>query len=113
MFKKSYTRGVALDLQGSFKMKLLAHSHLLRPEIDLDLAKMARYCTSCLSVKTAPASVPLHPWVWFSQLYQHVHIVFAGPYMFQIFLLLVDSHSKWGKVIDMAKFISAMTGIAV
>ena len=32
-----------------------------------------------------------------------MHIDFAGSFMSRMFLLLVDAHSKWGGVIDMAK----------
>ena len=48
---------------GSSQMKLLARSHLWWPGLDLDLEKLAKLCTACLSVKQTPAGTPLHPWV--------------------------------------------------
>ena len=42
-----------------------------------------------------------------------MHIDFAGPFMDRIFLLLVDAHSKWSAVIDMAKCTTATSTIAV
>ena len=46
------------------------------------------------------------------QTWQRVHINFAGPFMHQMFLLLVDAHSKWGEVIDMLKSTMATSTVA-
>ena len=76
-------------------MKLLAHSHLWWPGLDLDLEKLTKSCTACLSVKQATATASLHPWVWPSKSWQCVHIDFAGPILDRMFPLLVDAYSRW------------------
>ena len=65
-----------------------------------------------MSVQQVPVTAaPLHPWVWPSKPWQHVHIDFAGTFMDQMFLLLVEAHSKRGEeVIDMAKSTSVTSG---
>ena len=39
-------------------MKSLAHCPLWWPELDLDLEKLAKSCTACLSVKQAQSTAP-------------------------------------------------------
>ena len=93
-------------------MKSLVRSHLWWPGLDFDLEKLAKSCTACLSVKHAPAAAPLRSWVWPSKPWQRLHIDFAGPFMNRMFVLLVDAHSKWGEVIDMAKSTTTTNSVA-
>ena len=41
-----------------------------------------------------------------------MHIDFAGPFIDRMFLLLVDTRSEWGEVIDMAKSTTATSTVA-
>lgn len=43
----------------------------------------------------------LHPWSWPSNPWHRVHVDFAGPFIGQHFLIMVDAHSKWPEVIPM------------
>lgn len=45
------------DHPGSYQMKSLSRSHLWWPGLDLDLEKLAKSCTACLTVKQAPAAL--------------------------------------------------------
>ena len=94
---------------GVSRMKALARSHFWWPGLDKDLEKLARSCTSCQAVKQAPASAPLHPWVWPSHPWQRVHIDYAGPFMGKMFFLAIDAHSKWGEVHQMTHTTAAKT----
>ena len=49
---------------GMARMKSLARSYVWWPKLDGDIEQLARSCMPCVQVKSAPASVPLHPWVW-------------------------------------------------
>ena len=94
-YKNLYSGSCTGDYPGSSRMKLLAHSHLWWPGLDLDLEKLTKSCTACLSVKQATATASLHPWVWPPKPWQCVHIDFAGPILDRMFPLLVDAYSRW------------------
>lgn len=90
------------DHPGVTRMKALARSYLWWPGLDQDLVSLATSCRSCQAVKASPAVAPLHPWVWPTKPWQRVHIDFAGPFLGKHFLIVVDAHSKWPEVVEMA-----------
>ena len=87
---------------GVTRMKALARSYIWWPKLDKHLEDMVKSCTSCQSVKEAPPVAPLHPWIWPAKPWERIHVDFAGPYQNKMFLILVDAHSKWPEVIQMA-----------
>ena len=77
-------------------MKSLARIHVWWPKIDQDIANMVRRCSSCQSSRNKPQSAPVYPWIWPKRVYQMIiHYYFSGPFLGHMFLLVVDSHSKW------------------
>ena len=64
---------------------------------------MTKSCTQCQKVKKTPSVAPLHPWTWPSMPWQRIHMDFAGPFRGQMFLIVVDSHSKWPEVLPIKK----------
>ena len=60
-------------------------------------------------MKQAPAAAPLHPWVWPSRPWQRIHVDFAGPFFNKMFFLVIDAHSKWGEVFQMAQTTATKT----
>lgn len=64
--------------------------------MDKDVDSLARSCPKCAAVKQAPASGPLHPWIWPIWLWQRIHLDFAGPFLEKLFIV-VNLHSKWWK----------------
>ena len=83
-------------------MKSLAHSYVWWPGMDLDIEKVAKACDQCQQHKHAPPKAPLHPWTWPAKPWQRIHIDFAGPFQGTSFLVVVDAHSKWPEVFQMA-----------
>ena len=79
-------------------MKSVARSFMWWPGLDKCIESLAKACTSCHAVKSAPPSVPLRPWVWPSKPWQRVHLDFAGPFQGALFLIAVDAFSKWPEV---------------
>ena len=79
------------------------------PGIDRDIELLVRGCIACLEVKQAPAVAPLHPWIWPSRPWQRVHVDFAGPCFGTSYLVVVDAHSKWPEVFEMASTTAAKT----
>lgn len=45
---------------------------------------------------------PLHPWEWPLTPWERIHIDFARPVKGRMFLVVVDTHSKWPEVVEMA-----------
>ena len=48
------------------------------------------------------AAAPLHPWLWPSKPWQHIHVDYAGPIDGKMMLVVINSHSKWPEVILMS-----------
>ena len=94
---------------GVTRMKAIARSHFWWPGLDKEIEKTARICVSCQAVKQAPAAAPLHPWVWPSRPWQRIHVDFAGPFFNKMFFLVIDAHSKWGEVVQMAQTTATKT----
>ena len=53
-------------------------------------------------MKSAPAAASLHPWLWPERPRQRIHIDFAGSFKGMMFILCMDAHSKWLKIVDMS-----------
>ena len=77
--------------------------------IDLKIEQMTKSCERCQAVRNSPPSAPLHPWSWPSHPWQRIHLDFAGPFCGKMFLVIVDTHSKWGEVIEMKSTTAAAT----
>ena len=94
---------------GVSRMKSLARMYVCWPGIDSDIESLVRSCQQCQSSQPAPPPAPLHPWSWPGIPWSRLHMGFAGPFMGQNFLVLVDAHSKWIEVFLM----SSTTSLAV
>ena len=90
-------------------MKALARSHVWWPSLDSEIELCVRSCVSCQAVKASVPRAPLHPWVWPVKPWQRVHMDFAGPFCGKMWLLLVDSHSKWPEVFEVPKITAIKT----
>ncbi|XP_061105010.1 uncharacterized protein K02A2.6-like [Conger conger] len=76
-------------------MKGLARSYVWWPKMDQDLEEKVKACTQCQTNQHSPAPAPLHPWEWPGRPWSRLHVDFAGPFMGQMFMIMVDAHSKW------------------
>ena len=79
-------------------MKAIARSYMWWPGLDKVVEELVRNCIPCQSNRHNPAPVPLHSLIWPSQPWQRVHFDFAGPFLGRMFLVAVDTHSKWPEV---------------
>ena len=79
----------------------LARSYLWLPGLDTNIEDKVKSCKVCQLHRAAPAAAHLHPWEWpekpWSQL---IHIDNAGPFMGQLFLIVIDAYSKWIDVLQ-------------
>ena len=80
---------------GASRMKALARSYIWWPKMDTEIEAVVKTCNICQESRPFPSSAPVHPWQWPSQPWSRLHLDFAGPFMGHMFLIIVDSHSKW------------------
>ena len=85
---------------GICRMKALARSFVWWPGIDIDLENVVRTCAPCVKLQNRPKHVPLLLWPWASSPWQRIHMDFCEIDK-QMFLIVVDSHSKWLEVFPM------------
>ncbi|CAM4589861.1 unnamed protein product [Lepidochelys kempii] len=83
---------------GIVHLKEIVQSYFWWPGLDSAIEEKARDCMSCQGVRNAPQWAPLHPWGWPENPWQRIHVDFAGPLEGSMFLVVVDSHSKWPEV---------------
>ena len=83
---------------GIVRMKALARSAVWWPGIDSDLEMKVKRCQPCQVNGKTPPVAPLHPWEFPTRPWSRLHIDFAGPFLGKLFVVLVDSYSKWLEV---------------
>ena len=94
---------------GVSKMKSLARSYVWWPGMDADIVDTVKACCVCQESRPTPAVAPLHPWEWPTQPWSRIHLDFAGPFLNNMFLVIVDAHSKWMDVHVMQSITSRKT----
>lgn len=94
---------------GISRMKSLARSFVWWPEMDSALEEKVKACSACQSNQKMPGSALLHPWRWPGHAWSRLHLDFAGPFMGQAFLVLVDAHLKWLDAHIMSNMTAAVT----
>ncbi|XP_046406272.1 uncharacterized protein K02A2.6-like [Ischnura elegans] len=83
-------------------MKSVARSYVWWPKLDEDLEALARACTACAENKPLPNKAPLKCWERPDKPWVRLHIDLAGPFMSKVFLVVVDSSTKWPEVFQLS-----------
>ena len=86
---------------GVVKMKALARSYVWWPGMDKAIEQMTKECKGCQLAQKNAETAPLHLWEWPARPWQQIHVDFAGPFLGEMFLVVVDAHSKWPEVVKM------------
>ena len=94
---------------GVSRLKALARSYVYWPGIDKDIERLVSDCATCQEHRNVPPSMELHPWEWPDKPWSRLHADFAGPFLGHMFLILVDSHSKWMDIYTMSSITSEAT----
>ena len=86
--------------QGMSRMKSLAHMYMYVwwPVMDADTENLVQGCLECQAIQSSPPAAPLHLWKWSTRPWARLHLDFADPLLGKMFLVLIDTHSKWIKV---------------
>ncbi|XP_029202927.2 uncharacterized protein K02A2.6-like [Acropora millepora] len=93
-------------------MKELARSYLWWPNIDSEIERTVRNCSSCQQVRKPPAAAALAPWMWPSNPWHRIHIDFAEDEK-RLYFILVDAHSRWPEIFYMPRSTSATSTITM
>ena len=86
---------------GMCAMKSIARNYVWWPKLDRDIEVLARGCYACALNKNLPPKAKPHPWIRSSAPWERLHIDFAGPFKGNMWLIVVDSYSKWIEVVNM------------
>ena len=77
------------------KTKGLVRSYVWWPGMDKNIEKEVQLCEECQKHHKSPPTAPLHPWEWPESPWSRIHVDYAGPFLGEMFLFIVDAHSKW------------------
>ena len=92
-------------------MKALAISHVWWPGLDSEIEQLVKLCVPCQENRDECAKGSSHVWEFASERWERVHADFAGPFMGKMFLVVVDSYSKWPIIVEMSSTSSSATRI--
>ena len=91
-------------------MKSLARRHVWWPQIDQDIEKRAKSANPVKRIKEIrPRLHFIHGKCPNSPAWKQLHIDFAGPFEGQMWLIIVDTCSKWPEVIAMTSTTAVKT----
>ena len=76
--------------------------------IDEELDETTKHCLACQEQARHPSKT-YATWSWPTGPWQWLHIEFAGPFLGQMFLIVVDAYSKYLDVIPMSTATSSGT----
>ena len=91
------------------RMKGLARAHVWWPGLSESIEQAVFNCDACQENRKQPPTVPLQPWPWPATPWERVHVDYAGPFLEYMYLVIVDSHSKWLEVVPMKSTTTAKT----
>nr|CAD2158036.1 unnamed protein product [Meloidogyne enterolobii]CAD2205428.1 unnamed protein product [Meloidogyne enterolobii] len=87
---------------GIVRMKAIAKEHVYWPGIGKEIEKLVHQCEQCQGASKNPAKTLLTPWLAPNEVFERVHVDFAGPCSDgYTYLLFVDAFSKWPEVCKM------------
>ena len=80
---------------GIVRMKSLSRSYVWWPNLDKDIEALVRQCKTCQEVSNRPPVSPLHPWEFPHNVWERIHLDYAGPFEGRMILVIVDAFSKF------------------
>lgn len=83
---------------GSTRIKQMARRYVWWPKVNDDVEKIVRNCTICRLSAKAP-SAEFKPWPKPTKPWERIHLDFAGPFLGKMWLICVDSFSKYPYVV--------------
>ncbi|XP_029139135.1 uncharacterized protein K02A2.6-like, partial [Protobothrops mucrosquamatus] len=94
---------------GIVRMKALTRSYLWWPGLNKAIEAQVHGCIMCQQSRLEMPQAPVHQWEDTHTPWSRIHIDFAGPFQGQLFLIMVDSHSKWLEVAPVPNMTTSRT----
>jgi transposase InsO family protein len=82
---------------GIVRMKSLARRYVWWPKMTEHIEQLARQCDACMSSSSNPPQCTV-PWPEAKQPMDRVHVDFAGPFRGFMWIIIVDSYTKFPEV---------------
>ena len=112
IYRKYVLKTLHRSHPGIVKMKSLARGLVWWPGIDLDIEHTVKSCWEC-SINADEKTKIFKSWQPSEQPWDRVHMDFAGPFMDHMWLIVVDTHTKWLEVIRMKRATAYNTKLAL
>lgn len=93
-------------------MKQMARKHCWWPSIDKDIKSLSRNCHTCRSHADAPPR-EFSSWPESEKPWERIHVDFAGSFLNKMWLIVVDSFSKFPFVVPLLHATASTTIIAL
>ncbi|XGW10499.1 hypothetical protein V3C99_012187 [Haemonchus contortus] len=87
---------------GMTRMKMLARRYVYWTNINKDIEENVQKCRYCQETAKMARKTVLCSWPDETKPWNRVHIDFAGPINGKVYLVVVDSYSKWPEVLEMS-----------
>lgn len=84
---------------GTVRMKGLARQYFWWPNMNEQIEQITKNCVQCQENASLPKCPPVAKWNWPTGPWKRLHIDYAGPYLGSMFLIVIDSYSKWLEVL--------------
>lgn len=98
-FRKRLLKDLHKGHPGIERTKAIARSYVYWPGIDQDIKKFVQECNQCACAAKMPTKTPLSPWPIPQNVWERIHIDYAGPIDGYYFLVVVDALSKWPEIV--------------
>ena len=95
---------------GINRMKSLSRSYVWWSGIDNDIGELVKRCRTCQEHQNMPHRAPIHPWEHASKQWTRIHVDYAGPFRGMMYLIIMDSYTKW---LDVYPVSSASTQVTI
>ena len=92
---------------GICRMKTLARSYVWWPGIDNEIEALVKGCAPCQHHQNMPQTAPTHSWEAPTKPWSRLHMDFVGPFLGEMFLIVVYYFSKWLDVLPMSSSANA------
>lgn len=96
--QKKILKQIHIGHPGIVRMKSIARSYVYWPNIDRHIEDLVRQCNGCSSAAKAPPKALLSSWPSALKPWSRIHVDYAGPFEGRMFLVVVDSFSKWPEI---------------